>query len=298
MSKNLSKQHDKTAFRIAQILIKLNNGETLNLLELAQEFNVSTRTISRDLQRLDFLPIIKEGRAFKLEAYALGRLNFNNLRYFLKICDLNDLFPSKSDGSLTDLLNEKLNAALLINATGHQKLDNKSKDFDDLNVAILETRWIKFFYKQKERIVEPYKLINNSGIWYLIAKEEGKHKTFTFSKISTLSILDKKFIPDSETLALIEANETSFIADTYTKVLVKIDAFASEYFLKRKILKNQKLLAKETDGIILETKISYEDEFLMLVQHWIPHIQILEPTYLHKKLIQRLQNYLQVSQNQ
>lgn len=298
MSQKSLEQHDKTAFRIAQILIKLNNGESLKLLDLAQEFNVSTRTISRDLQRLDFLPIIKEGQYYKLEAYVLGKLNFDNLRYFLKICDLNDLFPSKSDGSLSDLLNEKLNAALLINASGHQKLENKSKDFDNLNIAILQNRWVKFFYKQKERKVEPYKLINNVGIWYLIAKEEGKHKTFTFTKISTPEILDKKFIPDKNTLALIEANETSFITDTYIRVLVKINTFASEYFLKRKILKNQKLIEKQEDGIILETKIGYEEEFLMLIQQWIPHIQILEPISLHEKLTQRLQDYLQAAQNQ
>jgi len=41
--------HDKLATRLTQRLIKLNQGEKLSPLELAKEFDVSLRTIQRDL---------------------------------------------------------------------------------------------------------------------------------------------------------------------------------------------------------------------------------------------------------
>ncbi|HEE0016404.1 TPA: HTH domain-containing protein, partial [Campylobacter jejuni] len=45
--------HDKLAVRLAQILMRFNNGGRFSLEELASEFNVDIRTIQRDLnQRL------------------------------------------------------------------------------------------------------------------------------------------------------------------------------------------------------------------------------------------------------
>lgn len=52
---------DKLSTRLVAILQYLNNGERFSLEELAQEFNVSIRTIQRDLHdRLAFIPIKKE----------------------------------------------------------------------------------------------------------------------------------------------------------------------------------------------------------------------------------------------
>lgn len=48
MSKELA-EHDKLAYRLTQILVKLNNGESLDPLALADEFGVHPRTIQRDL---------------------------------------------------------------------------------------------------------------------------------------------------------------------------------------------------------------------------------------------------------
>jgi len=55
------KEHDKTAFRLASILIKLNEGEHPSVDELAVEYGVHKRTIQRDInERLSYLPIQKE----------------------------------------------------------------------------------------------------------------------------------------------------------------------------------------------------------------------------------------------
>jgi predicted DNA-binding transcriptional regulator YafY len=41
--------HDTLVFRLAQILVKLNQGEKLDPQGLADEFGVNLRTIQRDL---------------------------------------------------------------------------------------------------------------------------------------------------------------------------------------------------------------------------------------------------------
>lgn len=43
-----SRDHDKIASRLAIILTKLNAGERLSPTALAEEFNVTLRTIQRD----------------------------------------------------------------------------------------------------------------------------------------------------------------------------------------------------------------------------------------------------------
>ena len=53
--------HDKLSTRLSLILTKLNNGEHFTVEELAHEFNVTTRTIQRDInERLVYIPIVKE----------------------------------------------------------------------------------------------------------------------------------------------------------------------------------------------------------------------------------------------
>lgn len=53
-------QHDTIAYRLSQILIKLNQGDHLDPAELAEEFGTHVRTIQRDLKvRLVHLPLLR-----------------------------------------------------------------------------------------------------------------------------------------------------------------------------------------------------------------------------------------------
>jgi len=80
-----SREHDKTAVRLAQILLKLNQGEKLDPRQLAGEFQVSLRTIQRDLlERFSYLPLKKDNGLFYLEAFYLGKLNLQDIERFFK----------------------------------------------------------------------------------------------------------------------------------------------------------------------------------------------------------------------
>ena len=47
--KRRASTHDTLVVRLAQMLVKLNQGEKLDPVSLAQEFGVNRRTIQRDL---------------------------------------------------------------------------------------------------------------------------------------------------------------------------------------------------------------------------------------------------------
>ena len=75
------------------ILTKLNNGEQLLVEELAEEFGVSVRTVQRDInERLSYLPIVKENGLYQLEAYCLGKLNFDDIKIFATLGSIKELY--------------------------------------------------------------------------------------------------------------------------------------------------------------------------------------------------------------
>ena len=60
--------YDKALTRLVSILTKLYNGEQLSVKDLADEFNVSTRTIQRDFnERLISFPIYQDNRLWKMQ---------------------------------------------------------------------------------------------------------------------------------------------------------------------------------------------------------------------------------------
>ena len=73
---NNDKNHEQLAVRLADMLCRLNNGEKLNVQELASHYGVNPRTIQRDLnERFAYLPLKKEEGGYRLESFYLGKLS-------------------------------------------------------------------------------------------------------------------------------------------------------------------------------------------------------------------------------
>lgn len=290
----MKKSHDTIAIRLASILIKLNSGDRLTKKELMEEFNVSDKTIHRDLtERLIYLPICYEKPYYFLESYALGKLSFEDMKNFAAISGVKHLFPSLSNDFITDLLNVKINAVYLVKSLGHESITSKKGDFQSLSVAILHHTPIRCTYKEKSRELHPYKLVNQQGIWYLVAEEDGVLKNFSFTKIEKLTRVEgMTFEPKKELIETIQKNEATWFSQKSIEVTLRINASVSEYFLRRDVFPNQTIVDHSDDHLILSTKVSYDEEILRIVQYWLPHITIIEPTHLHDKLLQTMQGYL------
>lgn len=294
----MNKSHDTLAMRLSIIITKLNNAEVFTARELADEFNVSVRTIQRDIkERLFFIPIQKNGDHYSMESYALGKLSFDDIKNFATLSGVKSLYPSLSNQFITDILNAKLNNAYLIKNQIFEDISHKKEWFELMSAAIIKKSPISFEYKEKNRIVNPYKLINNQGIWYLLADENSNLKTFTLSKIKKFQWKDdtKIFTPKKEFLEHIEKNDLHwFTTDSLIEVTLQIDNEAKEYFTRKKILSNQKMLGQNDNHFTISTKVTYDDEILKLVRYWIPYIKIVKPEYLKEKLDIVLKEYLEI----
>jgi len=289
----MKKEHDTIATRLTIILTKLNQGEKLQIDELVDEFNVTARTIQRDLNnRLSYLPIKKEGGYYYLEEYYLGKLNFEDIKNFATLSGIKGLYPTLQDGFITDMLSSKINKAYLIKGHNYENISDKSTEFKLIESAIVETREIHFHYKDKKRVVYPYKLVNSKGIWYLAGVEGETLKTFTFSKIVDVASINVLFEKDAKISQIIEDDDNVWFTQNQIEVLLEVDESVSEYFLRRKILPNQNILEKREDKLLISTKVSFDEEILKIVRYWIPNVKIISPIYLQEKLETTLKNYL------
>ena len=286
------RSHDKIAVRLTQIIVKLNSGERLSIDELVEEFSVNKRTILRDFERLSILPIQKENGKYFLEEYALGKLGFKDIKAFAALIGARSLFPELDDRFISDVLNEKLNKAYLIKNQGFESIQISRDDFEAVSAAVIKNRIVDCEYNDKERKLKPYKLINNSGIWYLLADDEGKLKNFTLSKIKRIKIKGDTFSANAEFLKRIEKNDTNWFSDDKFKVTLEIKNEAMEYFKRKEFLPNYKVMQEDEHKIIISTEVAYDDEILRVVKYWLPFIKILEPKNLRDKFEELLRDYL------
>lgn len=81
------------------ILTRLNNGESLAVRELSEEFNVCEKTIRRDLtQRLCYLSLIRQNGRYRLSNGVLGQRSNADLRHFTRILGIEGLFLAGMTG--------------------------------------------------------------------------------------------------------------------------------------------------------------------------------------------------------
>ena len=288
-----SKTHDTLATRLSFILTKFNNGERLTVEELVTEFDVSKRTIQRDFNKRLAELCEREKNFYFLKPHLLGKVTLKDIYNLADFSGINKMFPSFGKEFSSRLLNQDVAQAYLIKTHNFEDLGKKLDEFKKIEKAIIDKSMLELVYAEQKRKVEPYKLANVKGIWYVVALQDEVVKTFTFRKISQLKVLDNQFTVDSEILEFIENDETIWFSNSKTEVILKVDAFASQFFIRRKVLAYQKILEEHEDGsILLSTQMTFEDEVLQLVRAMIPDITIVSPLDLQEKLLGSLIGYL------
>ena len=121
--------HDTLAYRLTQILVKLNLGEKLDPLALADEFAVNLRTIQRDLnERFAYLPLEKLNGRYHLDPAYLGKLSLRDVARFASLAGVRGLFPSLSDDFLRDIFDSRIQTTLLVKGPHYEDLGGKAEN--------------------------------------------------------------------------------------------------------------------------------------------------------------------------
>ena len=291
--------HETLVYRLSQMLVKLNQGLKLDPKALADEFKVNLRTIQRDLnERFAYLPLEKVEGHYRLDPTFLGKLSTKDIERFASLAGVRGLFPSLSDDFLRDIFDDRMQGVLLVKGHNYEDLRGKEKLFGTLEKAIYDRKQVCFDYAKEGTLksyagVAPYKLINHKGIWYLTALDADKLKSFSFSKILHLKVLDTAFDWDATIDTKISSDDGIWHSDTQREVVLKASPEVAGYFKRRKLIGNQVIEKELSDGsLIISAKVSHDNQILPIVRYWIPNLSIISPESLQAELEQGLTAYL------
>jgi predicted DNA-binding transcriptional regulator YafY len=290
---------DTLAYRLANILKRLNDGEKLVAESLAADYAVSLKTIQTDLnKRLKFLDLKKTAGSYHLDAWQLGKLSLSDIDNFAALAGVRGLFPSLSADFLSDVFNSRLQNPLLVNGPGFEDLTGKEGDFKVLQQSIVDCCKVSYGYSKPDGLktyteVEPHKLVNDGGIWYLAVKHDSLPKSFAFTKISGLQVLDSTFKHDPTVVQMLEKEPGIWLNRVKTEVVLQIGSEVAEYFRRRSLLAGQVIEKELSDGgLLVSCRIAHSNQLLPTVRHWLPHIRIISPESLQTEMEGVLRSYL------
>ena len=297
-----TKKHERLAYRLSDIIVRLNNGERLDVLELANDYKVSTRTLKRDFQdRLTLLDFSESGPQFyRLNTKKIGCFDLADIQRFANFASIQDLLPQID----RQFFQQKLNQSILVKGFDYEDISHHYEDFQSINKAIADCQGIEFDYQKigkqmssnasKHHYLEPYHLLNKNGIWYVVGRRNGQTLTFCFTQISNLVTTSEHFECDEQIKANLISTDSLFFDNHINEIVLQVNAEVAGYFERRDLLPNQELVRKLDSGdLLLACKNVHPREVMPIVQYWIPHICVISPNSVQIQLQDLLQGYLE-----
>ena len=230
--------------RILEIIIYLLNHEKVSAKYLAEYFDVSVRTIQRDMVSIAEagIPVYSLGGRYGgyavLENYKIKNINIKNSEQQIIISALESLATSYTNDRLNSLI-EKYNA--IIEKEGGQKVfwdfsvTKENKKVQDSNMllekAIGGKNYIVFDYRNSEGktshvCAEPLAIHYKWYAWYLFAflKETKEYRTFKVARMQNLVLAkEKSFIKHGDIQQKMKEAELA-----YYKTCIDIEIIFSE----------------------------------------------------------------------
>ena len=211
--------------RLTAILIHFQTKKIITALELSEKFQVSKRTIYRDIKSLEQsgVPIItEEGRGYKLmEGYRVPPVMFSEKQANALILAEQLVLKNKDTSFIKDYSeaiekikavlreDDKDKANLLIERTRFEQNINRkrnSHNLSELQFALTNYLLVEIVYTNEskentKRIIEPFALLSTEN-WLLIAwcRLRKEFRYFRLDRINKMVILTENFEPHRMTL--------------------------------------------------------------------------------------------------
>ncbi len=211
--------------RLTAILIQLQTKRIVTASELARKFDVSKRTIYRDIKALEQagVPVLtEEGKGYALmEGYKVPPVMFTEKQANALILAEQLVLQNKDASFVKDYseaidkiksilrYNIKDKANLLADRTQYRQVINQernSNNLSDLQNALTNYKLVKIQYINKEeaitnRLVEPFALLSSEN-WYLVAwcRLRKEFRFFRLDRIQKMEMLSETFEPHKMSL--------------------------------------------------------------------------------------------------
>ena len=201
--------------RLLGLIYILMKQGTVTAAELAERFEVSVRTIYRDMDTLSAagIPIYakkgKNGGICLTEQFVLNKMLITKEEQQEILSGLISLRETRADGEETIL--QKLGEFFKTDPVDWLAIDlsdwsgSREQLYGDIKTAILARRLIRFDYYGKQgqmshRTVEPVQLLFKEYTWYLKAfcRERSAWRLFKLFRMKRLELLEESSVPREE----------------------------------------------------------------------------------------------------
>jgi predicted DNA-binding transcriptional regulator YafY len=296
--------YDKILTRLIVILSRLNDGEALSVKELAEEFSVSTRTLQRDFnERLSAFPVYQDKQKWKMQdGFRVEKIKSIEEQLVLDILEkmtdsIGGKFATTSHKLLSKIKNEDFNP--IYTKLNMEDISDRIDDIQIIEKAIRDKLELACNYTNGREgsfrtNVQPLKIANYDGFWYLVALRDGYVQKYYIKTLSNIQLTEKMFTVDENIEELLDNSINIWFRSDIEPFEVKIyaDAIATKYF-KRRALPTQKIETLSQDGTMeFVVKITDEMEIIPIVKYWLPHLRVLEPLWISEMIDDDLEVYL------
>ena len=288
----------KRLFQIVYYL--LENGKS-SAPELANKFEVSTRTIYRDLDSISAagIPIYatqgKGGGISLMENYVLDKSIFSEKEQEQILIALQGI--ASTEGENADELLSKLSALFQIKWTDWIEVDfsdwaHRTPQQDTFNIikeAIFQKRTISFCYfsgkgNKEKRNVRPIRLVFKSKSWYLYSfcLLRNDYRFFKLTRIKELEMLSETFTQDFTPTKI----EKQIQVENTVAVKLKFDRQAA-FRVYDEFTDN---ITEDSQGnLYVQVDLPDNEVLYSYVMSFSDSIEVIEPQSIREQMKKRLQ---------
>ena len=290
--------------RLFQIVYLLMEKPQMTAKELAAIFEVSERTIYRDIDKLSIagIPIYtnqgKHGGISILPDYVLDKsvLTTEEKKKIMESLNaLNEVSLSVDKDSVSKLrsfLGEQYQDWIEIEFSSWGNSTEDAAIFEQIKNAILEHHYMEIVYSGNqeglvERKIKPIKLCFKDQAWYLYAycclRED--YRFFKLKRISRITVLDTSFEPEMVGKVLPQVS-TKYSAPMES-IQVVLEISKEMAFRAYEELSN--ITVTDSGKLLCKIEVTDINWFISYVLSYGSHMRVLEPLEIKEKVMQEIE---------
>lgn len=291
--------------RLFEIVYILLQKKKTTAKELADRFEVSTRTIYRDIETLSTanIPIYaskgKDGGIGLLDEYVLNKTILSEEEQNQILFALQGMKKVKGQDEkdilekLSILFNKKINDWIKIDFSNWGNIQEER--FDIIKSAILNKQLVQFTYynsngEESKRIVEPLQIWFKDKSWYLISycRNKEDYRIFKIARIKEVKMLQEHFereLPKEE-------NEQY----NFKTIELELEINKAMTYRVYDEFESKEITKKQDGNFMIKVKYPENEWVYGYILSFGEHAKVLSPGYakniIKDKLQRTLKNYL------
>lgn len=298
--------------RMLGIVVLLLNRDKISAKHLSERFEVSVRTIYRDIEAINMagIPIVSfqgnNGGYGIMENYRVDRQVLTIEDMTSIITALKGVGASLGDNDLDNIAEKilslvpydkmdkikKYSEEIAIDITPWGFKQKSREHFKILQQAITENKLVEFKYRNTKgetlkRTVEPMTLILKSYAWYLFGfcKVRNDYRLFRLSRMDELNAKNEKFERKSISYKdYFGAEDTSNWINIVLKFSPEVRIRVEEYF-------EESTVKFTSDGSMIVSVLYPEDEWVYsTILGFGEHVEVLQPEHIRQNILKKAKN--------